>query len=245
MVTPLKNPLYRWITKFALFRGDFFVSVSQTMTNQLSTLYRIAEDRLLTQQYGVDEPVINCKVREKDYDFVSNRTWVPNSNLHFLLDSFSAVASSKNLALIRIPLGGNTPFESEIQEKASSIAGVHPLGMLPFMANIETVARAKFYLSFTSSDGASLSLMEAMAVGAIPIVSDIEPNREWVQHGENGFLINLDDLNGTRELFQSLDEIPESRLEVMRKKNRDIILQRGRLVTNMNRFCDRISVLVN
>ena len=50
-----------------------------------------------------------------------------------------------------------------------------------------------FYISMTESDGASLSLMEAMAVGAIPVVSDIEPNREWVKNGVNGVLVPLDD----------------------------------------------------
>jgi L-malate glycosyltransferase len=240
MVTPFKNICYRLVTKFALLRGDFFVSVSQSLTNQLETLQRIDENKLLTQQYGVDESVINCKVKKRDYDFVSNRSWIPNSNIPFLLESFSAVAPTNTLALI----GGNTAYVQEIQHIASSISGVQHLGILPFMTNIETVARSKFYLSFTSSDGASLSLMEAMAVGSIPVVSDIAPNKEWIKHGKNGFLINLNDLDNTRALFRDIIKISEPQLEEMRKKNREIILRRGRLITNMGRICDRIRDLI-
>ena len=49
------------------------------------------------------------------------------------------------------------------------------------------------YVSASRSDGASVSLMEAMAAGAFPVVSDIEANREWIRDGENGLLFPLDD----------------------------------------------------
>jgi glycosyltransferase involved in cell wall biosynthesis len=42
------------------------------------------------------------------------------------------------------------------------------------------VARAEVYLSASHSDSTSQSLLEAMAAGALPVVSDIEGNREWV-----------------------------------------------------------------
>jgi glycosyltransferase involved in cell wall biosynthesis len=35
----------------------------------------------------------------------------------------------------------------------------------------------------------SVSLLEAMASGTFPIVTDIPSNREWISDGENGFLI--------------------------------------------------------
>jgi glycosyltransferase involved in cell wall biosynthesis len=45
------------------------------------------------------------------------------------------------------------------------------------------LARAEVYLSASRSDSTSQSLLEAMAAGALPVVSDIEGNREWVQEG--------------------------------------------------------------
>jgi glycosyltransferase involved in cell wall biosynthesis len=42
------------------------------------------------------------------------------------------------------------------------------------------LARAEAYISASRSDSTSQSLLEAMAAGAIPVVSDIEGNREWV-----------------------------------------------------------------
>jgi glycosyltransferase involved in cell wall biosynthesis len=45
------------------------------------------------------------------------------------------------------------------------------------------------YVSTSLDDGTSISLLEAMASGAFPIVSDIPSNREWICDGENGFLV--------------------------------------------------------
>ena len=48
------------------------------------------------------------------------------------------------------------------------------------------------YVSTSFSDGRSVSLMEAMACGAFPVVSDIPANRDMIKDGENGYLFPAD-----------------------------------------------------
>jgi glycosyltransferase involved in cell wall biosynthesis len=55
------------------------------------------------------------------------------------------------------------------------------------------VKSASFYLSASLSDGTSSSLLEAMASGLIPIVSDIAANREWIVPETNGLLFSPGD----------------------------------------------------
>ena len=38
------------------------------------------------------------------------------------------------------------------------------------------------------TDGTSVSLLEAMAVGCLPVLSDLPADREWVHDGEGGIL---------------------------------------------------------
>lgn len=52
---------------------------------------------------------------------------------------------------------------------------------------------APVFVSPSSHDGTPNSFLEAMACGCFPIVGDIESLREWVQHGENGLLVNPKD----------------------------------------------------
>jgi glycosyltransferase involved in cell wall biosynthesis len=62
------------------------------------------------------------------------------------------------------------------------------------------LARAEVYLSASHSDSTSQSLLEAMAAGALPVVSDIEGNREWVA-GETSVEMPGESMLGDARLF--------------------------------------------
>jgi glycosyltransferase involved in cell wall biosynthesis len=49
--------------------------------------------------------------------------------------------------------------------------------------------RAQWYLSLPGSDSVSVSVLEAMAHGCIPILSDLAANRELVASGRNGLIL--------------------------------------------------------
>ena len=49
------------------------------------------------------------------------------------------------------------------------------------------------YVSTSHSDSTSVSLLEAMACGAFPVVTDIPGNRDWVTHEHNGLLFHPGD----------------------------------------------------
>ena len=54
------------------------------------------------------------------------------------------------------------------------------------------LAAADSYVSAAISDGTSTSLLEAMAMGRLPVVTDIPANRSWIANGENGLLVPLE-----------------------------------------------------
>jgi glycosyltransferase involved in cell wall biosynthesis len=240
MVTPSRSAIHRLLTRSTLRRGDLFVSSSMTMTARLQGLARIRQNSVLTQQYGLDDWVLDYPRAPKAYGFVSNRAWVANSRIQNLLRIFGRLKAPGTLALV----GGGGPLEAEILRQATVDPRVVPLGPLSYRENINVVAQSTFYLSMTESDGASVSLMEAMAVGAIPIVSDIEPNREWVQQGTNGLLVPLDDEAAAVASIERLLAQPEDALHAMRLRNKAIVRERGSLTSNMTTFRKGLSELL-
>jgi glycosyltransferase involved in cell wall biosynthesis len=73
-------------------------------------------------------------------------------------------------------------------------ARVEFLGGVSYRAVLENLARSHIFLSMSRSDGTATSLLEAMACGLFPIVSDIPQNRPLVRPDEqNGVLVPLDD----------------------------------------------------
>lgn len=68
------------------------------------------------------------------------------------------------------------------------------LGGVPDEEMHRQLAESEILLSISRSDGTSTSLLEAMASGLFPILSDIPQNREWVTAStDNGLLVNPDD----------------------------------------------------
>lgn len=240
MVAPERSRLYDVVSRRVLARGDFFVCASEAIRARVETLANIRPEVILTQQYGLEDWVIRHPVLPKRFDFVSNRAWVPNSQIPMLLRIFARVRTSSSLALV----GGGPPMAAEILELATEDPRIVSLGVLSHQENVDVVAASAFYFSMTASDGASLSLMEAMAVGAIPVVSDIEPNREWVEDGVNGALVPLDDELLAVAVIEALIARPAEELDEMRRRNQEIVRERGSMTRNMARFRDRLGVVL-
>jgi L-malate glycosyltransferase len=91
---------------------------------------------------------------------------------------------------------------------------------------------ADLYVSCSSSDGTSVSMLEAMATGCIPIVTDLAVNHEWIEHGVNGLLFPVGDHHALGEMIQRATTDSSWRRDVA-SRNREIITRRARWRDNM------------
>src|SRR5262245_42079246 len=66
-------------------------------------------------------------------------------------------------------------------------------GRVPAAEVKRALQESDIYVSASSRDGASSSLLEAMACGLFPVVSSIAANREWIEDGETGLLFEAGD----------------------------------------------------
>lgn len=238
MVFPDRGFAQKCLTRAALKRADFVISASQTMTTKLTRTLGFPAAKILTQQYGVGDALLERPLGAKIYDLVSNRAWIDNSNVDYFLEILRALGP-RNVALIgRVVPGSEALGERILQAARSSVCEI--LEPLPYEENIARVASSRFLVSLTKSDGASLSVMEAMAVGTIPILSDIAPNAEWVTHGENGFLIPPNNIPAAAEIFKTALSLSGDQQKSMIDKNRLLIAERGSLSRNMKRVSDQI-----
>lgn len=68
--------------------------------------------------------------------------------------------------------------------------------IVPFLEDPDAVLNyvgfSKVFISITSNDGLPASLVESMLMGAFPIFSNLPSISEWIKHGENGFLLDLE-----------------------------------------------------
>jgi len=93
-------------------------------------------------------------------------------------------------------LAGDGALRPALEDRARSGGVADAVRFLGWVGESELrglLAAHDVYVSLSRSDSTSQSLLEAMAAGLVPVVSDIEGNREWVTHRREGYLVPGDD----------------------------------------------------
>jgi glycosyltransferase involved in cell wall biosynthesis len=191
LVTPNKSFVYRLITKYALSKASLITSDSLYMTEKAKDL---TSKRIITVPMGVEETLIklNRKANEQT-KIISLRTINKNSNIDIIVkgfDSFLKRNKSDNAQLI---IGNNGPELDNIKALVQSLGIESKVIFKGFMKReelLEELASSSIHISIPTSDATSVTLLEAMAVGLVSIVSDIPANREWIVHNKNGLIIS-------------------------------------------------------
>jgi glycosyltransferase involved in cell wall biosynthesis len=97
------------------------------------------------------------------------------------------------------------------------------------------LASAQIYVSASSSDGTSSSLLEAMASGSFPVISRIAANVDWVEEGRSGLYFAVGDASGlANQLERAMDE-PALRADA-RQRNRARVEADASMQANMSKL---------
>ena len=132
---------------------------------------------------------------------------------------------------------GAGPDRERLEERVSRL-NLTPIFAFRGTLSSEEIARelraADVYVSTSKSDSTSVSLLEAMASGAIPVVTDLPANREWITDGENGLIVKE---RTPRALAAAILQVLESPDFVagVREINYLVIGERGLWRDNMKR----------
>lgn len=85
---------------------------------------------------------------------------------------------------------------------------------------------ADVIVSVPNADTTSVSLLEAMACGATPVVSDLPSIREWIRDGWNGLVVSVRDVDATTTAIISAIQHPKL-AATFRSRNTDLVRRRA------------------
>jgi glycosyltransferase involved in cell wall biosynthesis len=112
------------------------------------------------------------------------------------------------------------------------------VGRLDAAAMAPHYAAARWFVSLPLSDSVSVSVIEAMAHGCIPILSDLAANRELVRDGDNGLIVADGEQPGAPRLQALL-----ARADAIAATNRDWVARHALFGPCVAAFVARLQAL--
>lgn len=193
LLVPEMGFLYKRMVAFILQRADFFTSDSSYLAERMKNLMPARPLDITVLNYGIDDL---SGFEKKETVFYSNRLHKKLYRIDKIIQGFNKFLKNhenENWKLIIAGEGIETDYLKQLSIKLGIENEVDFVGWLNKESNCKFYRQAAFFVSIPESDATSISLLEAMSAGCIPIVSNLPANLEWIIDGTNGIVVdNLD-----------------------------------------------------
>ena len=193
LVYPKTSLINKLMVKLILKNSKYITSDSNYMTHEIVRL-KGSSDKIYTFPMGVENEIFNYK---HDYlkdnhtlQIISLRLHTSNYRIDTIIKGFYEALKINSNLFLTIGASGelsnefrNLVTKLKIEDKINFIGWYNPNEIGEILLNKDLI------FSIPISDATSVSLLEAMAVGVFPIVSNIPANKEWIEDNKNGLVI--------------------------------------------------------
>lgn len=231
LLTPAKGWHYRLMNRFLLNRASLITSTARSMSDEIA---RITGRPVYTFAHGLEYLPPETDEKKIPWRFFSNRSLLPLYRIHKVIELFGRVQELHPEASLVIANTG--PLSDNLRQLALKLpdpSSVSFVGYLNAQSQMQMYRQSMFYVSLPESDASSVSLLEAMAWGCIPLVADLPAMHEWIEHGINGAFWH-------DALPDELEHLQQQQANIQ-GINRQIIAERGYLPTSILPYLDALS----
>jgi glycosyltransferase involved in cell wall biosynthesis len=189
LVAPRRSRALRWVTSRVLRDAAVCTSDSAHMAERMREL---GAREVMTFPFGL-EALPPPPAGKEPFLFFANRGLEDIYHPQRVLALFAGIAAARPDARLVVANSGSLSDALKRQAVDLGLADrIDFTGRLDAAAQAAFYARACWYVSVPRSDSVSVSVLEAMAHGCIPLLSDLPANRELVRvdrHRESGLIV--------------------------------------------------------
>ncbi len=237
LISPQKSWLHRRRIAWTLHRAALVFGDAKIIARRMVEL-GVDTGRIVIVPLGVDKALVNAPLKpapkHAPVTVITNRQFEPVYRNETLVNAAVELrkSDSHRLRFIFIGDGSQRAQVQSLAREAGVVTRVEFLPRLPANELYAQLQQADIFVSCAESDGTSVSLLEAMAVGLYPVVTDIPANREWIVGGENGRLFPVGDSVALAQVLREVSNSTETWTAVQ-ERNRQIIRERALWLDNM------------
>ncbi len=172
----------------ALFDLAIRLSGKVTVVSEAMRTRAVLKDAQIISS-GVDTSFFEITPDYQCHTVLYSRSLEPVYDPETLLQSIPLVIEKMPDA--RFIIAGTGTLEPHLHQLAQALgiaAQVEFVGLVTNDRIASLMRHASVYVATAIADGTSIALLEAMAAGLTPVVTDIEANRSLISHGKDGFL---------------------------------------------------------
>lgn len=238
LFTPHSGWLYKKLVEYNLRNADYFTSDSQYMAEEMQRLMPSKKLDITIANFGIN---VNAEQVPKENIIYSNRLHKKLYRIDKVIeafDRFQKIRKNEKWKLVIAGTGNETEKLRDLVHTLGREEDIEFIGWVNARLNSDYYNKATFFVSIPESDATAISLLEAMAAGCIPVVSDLPANREWITNRTNGIIVQ--DLS---ENF--LEKAMGLNLDAVRKINNKIIMENGTKEANRKKFISLYEKILN
>jgi glycosyltransferase involved in cell wall biosynthesis len=204
LVAPRQSRIMNLMVKFVLRKADLVTCDGENMRSELLK-FGVAAEKLHLILHGVDtqkfcplpkNEKLNRELGTSNFPVViSIRNLYPIYNVETLIKAVPLVLKQiPDVKFLIVGEGNQKKYLIDLVRSLNIVENVKFIGHISHYDVPHYLALAEVYVSTSLSDaGASISLLEAMACGISPIITEVGDANEWISDGKNGFIIPVKD----------------------------------------------------
>jgi glycosyltransferase involved in cell wall biosynthesis len=227
LTLPKRSLFDKWMVKYSLRKATEITADAQFMADTIHGL--VAKVPVTVANFGVEIQSIEEGLERKNIIY-SNRMHESLYQIDQIISQLADFLSKNTDWKLHIAASGTqTETLQQLAEEKLPKESFQFLGFQAGKDNQQNYLTSRIYVSIPITDGTSISLLEALAYGCLPIVSDLPANREWIEDGVNG-IISSGDLSKDVERLLHMDE------SSVQERNKTIIDQNATKDSNRKKF---------
>lgn len=197
LLMPKKNRVYRGMVSYCLRNASF---ITADAIHMIAEMKKMEPDstKYVHLQYGIN-PIEGAF---KEHIVFSNRILNPLYRIDKIIDYFKEFQEQNQDW--KLVIGATGSEEEKLKSKVKDLQLENHVAFVGWLQNEENrkwFSKSAIYISIPESDGTSVSVLEAMSAGCIPVVPDLPVSHEWIVDHENGII----EKKGANPLFEALE----------------------------------------
>lgn len=208
----IKKNIFKVLEKIVGFLPSYTLACSKSEYERAVKDLKIDKKKVLSWDNSIED-IGNLNVETDDFNYteyicsVGRPSYQKNTEL--LVKSILQIKNKiPNIHLLILGIGFYSPSLQSIEEFIEENDLSQNITLIPWLErekSLSILKKSLFYISTSRYEGLSYAAIEAMSLGKLCILSNVDGNRDLIKNGYNGFLVEENISSVSKKIIETIE----------------------------------------